>query len=904
MKKPAQKTLLAHAVLASTLFSAPFSHADTIINGVQPAQTTAINGPIIEVATNGQILSNIANAVNIDSANGQLVIDAGNTFAGVNAVNATGAGFHGVNITKANGIVTVGALGGINANNAASGNGILVDAAGVAITNAGAIQSTNANGILFTANATAGNIINNGFISGVSVGKFALDLSLGSATLTQNAGTINGNILLAGLDVNNTPGVQNTFIVNGGYISADVKAATVGANTNLITLNGGNVNSLTLGNNGDTVNLVGTLLNQINGGTESDTLNITGGNFNTFDGQIAVGGGPETDNIHINANFIFNGTMKSSLGSLFIDVNNAGTLFTNNGTISNIAAADQLSINNGATMLHNGIINQNAGGVSIQAGGTLWVTGNTPGQQLIDLSAGTEVIFNSGTLLLGPTGILNVQANAVGTPDIFINDADAILQIEISGMNAPGGMTTAGSMQINDKALGSVALMGDSFIDPVITQGFVPTGSVYNIITVNGGGTILDNSEITASPSIVQYFTKNTLNNNILQLVARRNSFKTFSSSEVTQGVAGTLDVLGYGTTNADLMNVILQLDNLEYAQQIELAMESLIPPFNYGMIKAAHTTLELAYSGVEGRFGDNRHYRKAYIHNGENYGDAAALEKGSVWVKAYGAHLNQRLRSSFEGYTADAGGLQIGADWGIPHCYIIGVAGSYAKVDVDDKNLNPKDQNVKSWQGTLYTQLTLNQGLYFNGLLSGAFEKFDLYRAINIGNIHTSATAEMNGALWGAQGELGWNVGTENYFAPFAKVRYSHLQIDDYTETGAGGLNLTVDNHSVNNLMGGIGLKLGGLYNVRDIILGPELSALVGYDFVQDAQQTVAAFFGGGPAFFTNGVKPGRTLLNIGLGLDAHFTPCSVLGIQYDLEVRDEFVANAGWLKYTYLWG
>lgn len=1079
MKKHAQKNLLAHAVLASTLFSIPLAHATVFNGGMVAAQTTAGNGGVIQVGPLGQIQDAAADAVTINSAGGQLIIDAGNTFAGVNAVEATGAAFHGVNITNAgtNGSVTVGALSGIHASNAASGNGILVDAANIVINNAGTIDSQNlaavsltgtgqagtftlnnqlggilqnnnaaisatvtignnvnapamsltnsgniisledsqevffidnpftvitnnstgiigqqavaatAPAIQLTGNATAGNIVNQGFIvvtdatstanaivvNGQTTGNivnsstgtisstiggtlllnnnmtttntpnvtnngvmsatglvagdaviklggftlsggitnngiinntlssgasYAIDLSLGKATLTQAGGVVTGNVLLAGFDSAGNIGKQNPLIMTGGTFASNVVAANVVGNQNILTISGGTIaGALALGNQGDTLNLSGGNLNTIVGGAGGDTFNVSGGSFNILYGN----GG--ADVLNVNATFTSNGTIQDVPN---INVKNSGTLFTNNGNIVGLNTA--LTINPGTTLLHNGLIQGQGNVITLPAaaglaGGKLLVTNNTA---LIDLSPGTGKILNGGTVELGPNAILNVNAPVIGgTTGVFSNVPNGILQTDIAGVTVVGGTITYGQMIINDSALGAANLTAGSFVKPVVT-GFMPQGQTFDLITVNGGGSVADSpSGIIQPNSAVVFFTKNVvgLNNNILRLTSNRNSYTNFVGDGITSGVAGVLDVLasGNGPSNQGLLNLLIQLDNIPTGAQLEEAMESLVPPFNYSMVKGAQQTMELAFDGMESRFEDNRNRKRG--KNGVSYGDPAGA--GTVWGKVLGTHVKQKERNNIAGYTVEGAGLALGADWGVNECFTLGFAGSYAKVDTDDKDSNPKDQNVKSWQASVYSQMEFTKGLYLDAMAGVAFQDFHTNRAINVGNIHTAAQGDFDGKLWGLQAELGWDVGNENYFlAPFTKIRYSHLDLDDYVESGASSLGLSVTNNDVNTFMAGLGVRLGTIYRSGDTMYAPEISAMIGYDFKRDIEATTAVFVAGSPAFVTDGVGEARTLFNLGLGVNAHLSQCTILGIQYNLELRNQLVGNSGLVQFSYLWG
>lgn len=868
-----------------------------------------INGPFSVINNNANgVIQNIGGATSTGHA---INVNADAVGANINnnlnaTINATGLGA-GISLDGDFGTITNAGL----IQNTSTKSAIVLNAAAGTNTVTGIVNSgdivapykvifnSGANGTTIT-----NGLINTGTIFNTTAGGDAIDFqtNVTSATVFQQAGIISGNVLLAQQDA--ALGT-NVLTMTGGTIAGDVNAANVVGKTNTLNLSGGVISGVTrLGNQGDTVVLSGTALNVLFGGTGIDTYNVTGGSFNTLDGNAGA------DIFNVNASFTSNGIIRNVPN---VNVNNGalGTVFTNNGTISDVNTA--LTVTPGTTFLQNGTINNSTGNIVInKAAGALGNGRLLVQNQLatIDLSAGAGQILNSGTTELGTNAILTVQANPAGTAGVFTNNAGGTLQIDVGGITVPGGATTAGQMVINDIAPGSANLAAGSFVRPVVT-GFVPYAHNYNVITVNDGqlvptGTVTDNSTLVQPPSANIYFTKQVVSqvnpNDTLQLTGYRRGYSSLSSTQVTKGVAGTLDVLaqGNGPIDQGMLNLLIQLDTLPTQQDVELAMESLVPPYNFGMAKGAQQTMQMAYDGLESRMEDNRLRRRA---KGQNMGDPAGA--GSVWVKGLGAHLSQSDRDGLDGYKADAWGIAIGADWGVNECFTLGLAGSYGHVDVDDKSNSPKDQNVKSWQGTIYSQMLFKHGIYLDAMVSGASEDFNTNRQINVGNIHTAAQADFDGSLWGAQADLGWlSENCDYYWSPFARLRYSHLDIDDYTETGAGSLNLAVSNDKIDEFMGGLGIKIGGMFTNNDVMYVPEISAMFGYDFTNDGEVTSAAFFGGGPAFLTEGVEQGRTVFNLGLSLNTHVSTCTIFKIKYNLEVRDSFVGNAGLLQFSYLWG
>lgn len=747
----------------------------------------------------------------------------------------------------------------------------------------------------------SGGIINRGNILGL--GGKALDLGTNSAAakFTQENGSVFGDVYLAARDGDNIAGKQDVFVMTGGVINGNVIAKTSAGDTNVLDLSGGTISgNVTLGDNGDTVFLNDTdIVGNLFGGAGDDTINVKGGSFGALDGK-----GGTANTLNILDTFTANGPINNMNQ---INVKNPGTIFTLNKDITNMDAAfaPGLTIDKGTQMVLNANI---SGKGDVRNNGRLTVQNNA----LIDLSAGAGVVVNTGVLALD-TKVLTITSDTAGA---FRNLSGGVVQVNTNGLQTPGGVLSNGQLVVNSTQPAGIRLDSGSFIQPIAT-GFIPQGAKFDVMTISAPGTItnpLVSSLIQPSSAVIFFRQELNATNDILSLVGQRRSFESLSSTQVTKGIAGALDTLaaGNGPNNAELLNLLVNLDGLATQAEVEAAMESLIPPFNFGLVAGSRIGMNSAFESVIIRLEDlyarkkGRHVEvveEVQTQKGVSYGDPAS--GGSVWAKALGAHLNQRERGGVEGYKAKGGGIAVGADWGVNDCTTLGLAGSYTKVNVDDKNASPKDQDIKSWQATGYGWWEFQDGIYLDAMLGVSTNRYKLNRVINVNEIHTAANSSFHGTQWGAQADLGWSLcnSTDYYFAPFARLRYIHLDLDDYTESGAAGLSLNVQNEDVKEFLGGLGFRLGYTYQACDVLYVPEISLMLGYDFQNDGEQTFAGFLAGGPAFGTDGIKPGRTIFDLGLMLDAHVSNCSIFTAKYNLELRSEFVSNAFYLQYNYLW-
>lgn len=905
-----QSTAAQHAILLGSSFVSLTNNAGSIIEQNAGANNAGDAIVITGAAVAGQP-NNITN-----NAGGQIVV--------------TGIG-NGINVKAASGsLINAGfILQGDAANQ--GGAAIELNANVEQINNSGIITSANpANATIFNANA-GGIIIENGLVNTGNiinlVGGPAIDFGtkLTNAAIFQNGGVIGGSVLLAESDA---LGGSNVLTMTGGTITNGVVANGTQANT--ITISGGTIGgALELSPNGDTVNLSGTgLVNEIIGDAGDDTIhitsNLTGGGYTLLD----TAGGNNT--LQIDGNFTSTGVAKSTGGDIAVIVGNDtnSPIFTLNGQIQNAGLAGKagIEVSSGATMVLNGAVSNSLGDVFIDNGGTLSIIGNTFGQQLIDLSAGDGQILNAGTVSLGATSVFNVDGNAAGTLGVFTNQAGGVLLINTNGIPVPGGAApTSGQMIVNDPFAAAVNLAKGSFIQPTF-NGFMPAGTAFTVITANTNpaapiaGAIFNEATFVQPSSAVVFFTPTVTDgatNSVLTLTSGRNTYTSLSNTAGSLGVAGALDTLaqGNGPADSDLFGLLTQLDQLPTQAAVEAAMQSLAPIANGEIARGGIAGFERVVDGIGSRIEDLRARRYNHRHasleaptrvasNGLSFGDPA--DTGTVWVKGLGTHLDQDSRDDLNGYKADVWGVVIGGDWGVSDCVTLGVAGSYTKASVNDKNdFAAKDLEIKSWQGTVYGSLEFQHGIFLDALLAVAGNDFNQNRVINVNNIFTGSQADFDGTTWAGQADLGWSAvnNEEYYFAPFARLRYTHQDLDDYTETGAGNISLNVQQENIDEFLGGLGFRLGTTIKSDDIVWVPEISAMVGYDFTRDGEVTTSNFIGGGPAFITNGVQPGRTVFDLGLGLSAKVSSNSIFTVKYNLEVRDDFTNNGGSLQFTYLW-
>lgn len=755
-------------------------------------------------------------------------------------------------------------------------------------------------GFVITSTAGAPLTITNGFVNTGNVthglGTSAIDFGTGTLTKVtyyQNDGLVVGDVNLAHFD---SMGGPDVFTLSGGVISGNINANAAAPNTayNHLLQGGAFQGIFTLGALGDTVTLTGSSADQIVGGAGNDHFILKSGRFNMIDG---LGG---ANKITVPTTFVSDGFINNVQT---IHVMNPGTQFTIGALINNLD--NVLMIDPGTTTLLQFPV---SGDGRIENSGRFDVDGDGI------LNINTFSNLSGGVLSLGPTDTLLL--NVPDAVNRLHNAAGGTIEFNIA---ATPGTTNYGKMVVTSTLENgsSVLLDTGSFIKPQFT-GFIPEGSTYDVLSLSSlGSEITDNSTVMQPNSVIVSFSKslNAPQNNLLTLTANRASYQSLSVTSASFGVAGTLDALavGNGPTNLDLYNLLSQLDQLPTQHQLELAMESLAPPFNYGLIDGTHMSFNAIAENITDRIWDFAWpYRfmqgeappPSPSKNGLNTGDWH--RDFGIWLAPMGAYAHQNERQAIAGYRAYGGGGILGIDWSINPCLMVGAAASYFKTTVDDKNRFPKNERIESWQATLYGSYSFDYGFYLDGLAGYASNQFEVNRVIAANSLVTASQSSFDGNVWGLSADFGWMAPCykQIFNTPFVRFRYIQIEMHDTVETGANDLSLSVHNHDPAYFTMGLGMRFARRYLCGNQHLIPEGTVLLGYDIKNDAEQTVANFLGGGPSFITPGYLPSAGYLELGAALNMFQANENVITFKYNIELRSQYFAQTGSVQYFWTWG
>lgn len=622
-------------------------------------------------------------------------------------------------------------------------------------------------------------------------------------------------------------------------------------------------------------------------------LTITGANLDLSGASSVINSSTATQTIDLNLTLNGGQTLDADLGALAFGgtINNGGNALTVQGpfdtTISGvISGAGSLVKTEAGTLTLSGINTYT--GVTTLTTGTIDLGANL-GATATSIGDGTTLnltssVTNGGATTHTLTGTLDLNGYTYTSTGIYTLANTSILNLDVSSSTASGSVvaTAAGS------TLNAGATIG------VTVTGAVADGSTYTIIQSDaaetGGQTVTDNSSVVS-------FTSAASGNNIVLTASRSGTAYNDLASGANASAAGAAleaDLLAGPT--GDMLDVLNTIDLLS-AAEIETAMSTLDPDMSAGTIVGSLNALNQSLGTVTSHLDT--------VRNGISTGDS--FDSSSIWAKGFGNFSDQGTRSGIEGFESYTYGTALGYDILAEEVLTLGISGGYAYTEVDPKQANLNDTEIGSYQGTLYA--SYNEGpWYVDGMFGFAWNNYDGSRRLVAGTKSRIANADYDGQQYTGYLGAGYTVDSDLIeelegfnITPMASLQYTRLHIAEYTESGAGSINLQVNSQDYDVLESGLGLKIAYPMENSDLQFIPEIHGMWYYDYIADKAQATSKFTGGGASFTTNGASPEHSSFDVGSQITFITQNDISLILGYDLELKDDFHSHSGALTVKY---
>lgn len=703
------------------------------------------------------------------------------------------------------------------------------------------------------------NIITSGTIIGDIVGGSHAD------SVTVNGGSITGTLFL---DRGN-----DAFTLNAGTVNGDVN---MGSGNDTATINGGTLNG-TLNLEAMNVGVIG-----FNGVfapipiTNNDTVTLNGG---TVNGNIELGSGDDT--------FTYNGGILNGNVDFGDGVNtfNVNAVFATDGRLftTDSFEATNLYVGSSGDFTINDAIDLQLGSIYVADGGRLYVAGanvttigglsNAGTVQIgVGRSLNAGVLDNTvaGHLIFDTAGV----ANVMHTGSIQLVESAADLSMQTVGVNFTGGAL----------AMPSRSLIASGTSPAVLSSAPVTDNSFLYDFGLEIDGT---------SP------------NDIYLTLTRATTVEEAATTPNNAG-AGKVIVDGLGGSTDPVINQIqARLSNASNQEQFNEILEATTPTADSGN--------QVAAVGMTGAMFDLADGQLAMVNTGSPSGVAGgnSLTGLHFWGQGFGAKADQGFRGGIDGYDAQVRGVAMGVDTReLRKDTVVGLSLGIANTDVGSRNANRTSTNVDSYQLMAYGNQELGSDIFLTGMAVAGWNRNDQTRH-NVGGIGgLDADADYDSWVGGVRGSIGRNFrygpdapgGGSFLLTPQLFSEYVHFGRDGYTETGAGGADLTIGDAKQDILNFGVSLQAEWTYIMeggRKVM--PDVHVAYKYDVIGDQTDTTASFAAGGATFSSQGVDPARSTFVLGAGLKLFDTSGWDFTTNYDYSFKDDYKAHSGFVRAAY---
>ncbi len=320
-------------------------------------------------------------------------------------------------------------------------------------------------------------------------------------------------------------------------------------------------------------------------------------------------------------------------------------------------------------------------------------------------------------------------------------------------------------------------------------------------------------------------------------------------------------------------------LDNLD-APALSNAVSQTLPVLAGAASQATYATQRALAQTVIGRLDDAYGLRTA---------DVAA--ERHVWLKPIGGVASQNGNDGAPGYRASGGGLVAGVDAPVSSRMVLGGLFTYAHQNITGSDDTvPNRLGLDTYQLGLYGAYALRPGTEIDFLLDGGINQNRVNRSLSF--VSSTAVADYLSYSGHAGVAVKQLIPIREVFSilPSLRLDYAQVRADAYNESGAGGLNLKVDQQLYRELMLSAGVK--GAYRIADR-MWLTADGAVGYNLLNDRLQISAAFAAGGDSFVTTAFSQSPWLYSAGVGLASQRTDNLDLSMRYGLQTSPSGFLN-----------
>lgn len=609
----------------------------------------------------------------------------------------------------------------------------------------------------------------------------------------------------------------------------------------------GNIGSTLVGNNGLKLITVGNGAVSINGDVRALAVNFAG------DNELTIGSG------------------YGITGSVTTALNNTGTLTfagatSTGGTIGALGQALKILNFNGATTLSNDIY---AANTYIKSGSTVAMAMDT-------------AITGNLTLNNASDAVLDLGLNTLTLAGNYTQSDDSRLKISLS--DADWGRVDA---------TGSPNISALSTLDVDVT-GLLTHGAAFTVIDCASFGSIGELNIVWDSPLF--NIRRTTSNEDLIIHVTRFKTYAEMGLNPNAVAVGQALDSI-LSSATGDMRTILGSLDAMESQQQISAALDSMEPVTDGAQTAISNNVMNKFVGTTILRLQDSK------IEEGKAEKVVELNPQNDIWAQFYGDYAHQGKRGLSNGYRARMWGTVVGIDRLFREGALrLGFAQGFGFSKIRSKD-NYGRTGIDSYQTGFYGEYQAKDSPFIlDAVLTYGYNQYDSSRHVAVGGLNRTAQSDYDGQQFSSYLEAGYKIEKNGFdIIPLLALNYTHLYLSSYAETGADSLNLSVNSQQYDSLEPGVGLRLSKAFENKTGIITPEIRFRYFYDTINDKQQTIATFAGGGTSFETTGYKPDPSIFDFGARIEFFNKKNITLLADCNTVFKDDYYEAGGSLTVKY---
>jgi outer membrane autotransporter protein len=247
------------------------------------------------------------------------------------------------------------------------------------------------------------------------------------------------------------------------------------------------------------------------------------------------------------------------------------------------------------------------------------------------------------------------------------------------------------------------------------------------------------------------------------------------------------------------------------------------------------------------------------------------------------------------------------GIDYAFSEGIMLGGAFGYTRSKISVSDLATWGTG-DTFQGAVYGTWS-NEDFYVGGVARYAYTQMETDRRIAFGGLYEKADADFDGSSVSGYVEAGLAAIElqKLWFQPMASFQYTYLDTEEFTESGAPGLNLNIDSESLNSMVSNLGVRVYRNFTMDDETeIVPELRVRWAHEF-GDLDRKVAARFDdvtvGPAAFVVDGAEVGRDVAIVGAGWTVLGEGNTSISLNYDATLNEDLIAHTATLGVLIYW-